>query len=194
VGQLGDLRVEARTCGVGMPAAAANAALHIQATRPRATILVGTCGAYRSAGLTIDAVVVSRRILLVDAGVLTGAAMFPAPMPTATLAAPLLVDALAGAGARSAVVATTLAVTVDDAVAAMISQSTGADVEHLEAYAVALACSALGVPFAALLGVANSVCADGSVQWRRNHASASLAAAKLLALSLTDRAFRHAIN
>jgi nucleoside phosphorylase len=77
-------------------------------------------------------------------------------------------------------VATTLAITVEDAAAATVARRTGAGVEHLESYGVAVACSALGIPFIAVLGVANTVGSQGRAQWRANHESASVAAGEHL--------------
>jgi nucleoside phosphorylase len=89
-------------------------------------------------------------------------------MTTAEVHHPMT-DALAARGARPCCVATTLAITVDDAAAARIAKSADADVEHLEAQGVAAACAVRGVPFAAVLGVANLVGALGREQWRTHH-------------------------
>jgi nucleoside phosphorylase len=70
-------------------------------------------------------------------------------------------------------VATTLSVTTDEALSALIRASTDADVEHLEAQSVAAACAELGVPAAIVLGVANAVGAGSHAEWRANHARVS---------------------
>jgi futalosine hydrolase len=137
--------------------------------RPRAVVMMGTCGSYASAALKIGDAIVSRRIVLVDPSALVGASQFPEPMSMAIDGHPGLARALEAAGARHAAVATTLAVTVDDPTASRIAQATGAEVEHLEAHGVATACAARGVPFVAALGVANTVGSQGREQWRVHH-------------------------
>jgi nucleoside phosphorylase len=71
-------------------------------------------------------------------------------------------------------------VTTDDALAARLAAFTSCAVEHLEAYGVAAACAAQGVPFVAALGVANRVGATGRAEWRQNHRAASAAAIGVL--------------
>ncbi|MGO8999782.1 MAG: MYXO-CTERM sorting domain-containing protein [Polyangiaceae bacterium] len=61
-----------------------------------------------------------------------------------------------------------------------LAESSGAAVEHLEAFAVATSCAAAGVPFAAVLAVANAVGAVGREQWRAHHAAAGRAAASVV--------------
>jgi hypothetical protein len=80
-----------------------------------------------------------------------------------------VVAASDGFDATPSVVATTLAITTDDDVAAAMGDSVQADVEHLEAFAVGRACELAGVMFSAVLGVANIVGARGREQWRENH-------------------------
>lgn len=169
---IGGRSIEARIAGIGLAAAAVGAAGHLGELMPRAALLVGTCGAYPGSGLAIGDVVVARRLLLVDPAAIAGAAQFPEPM---TIAAPVhdaLTEAFAALGARSCSVGTTLAITVDDAGATRIAEATGAEVEHLEAQGVAMACAARAVPFAAILVVANVVGSRGRAEWRENHVRA----------------------
>lgn len=195
------LLVRARTCGVGLPAAAAYSSFHVREAQPRAVVLLGTCGAYRGvapaeraderadpahrapsegAELAIGDVVVSRRIVLADWGALEGHAQFPPATAEPISADTRLSDSLARAGARPGDVANTLGITVKDDVAGRLAKSTGAAVEHLEAYGVATACAAADVPFAAVLGVANFVGSSGREEWRCHHVRASEAAAQLV--------------
>jgi nucleoside phosphorylase len=88
-----------------------------------------------------------------------------------------MVDALFSAGARPCAIANTLSVTTDDAVAAKLGVL--APVEHLEAYAVARTCKALGLPCAIVLGIANIVGSKGREQWRTHHVEASARAAEV---------------
>jgi futalosine hydrolase len=190
VGEVG-IFAFARAVGIGLPAAAVGAARALTELRPRAAVLVGTCGAYARSGLAIGDVVVSRRVHLADAIALAGHAAFPEPMLTLVEAHGGLVERLARTGARPVDVAATLGITVDDGVASRLEAATGAAVEHLEAYGVAEACAAHGVPFAAVLGVANAVGARARSEWLAHHvraaeACAGTVAAWLSALSLDE--------
>ena len=191
-GRVGGLEVAARAVGIGLPAAAVGAAARVATMSPRAVVLVGTCGAYSGrapgAGAAILDVVIARRVRLVEPAVVEGRAAFPDPMSLVTEASAPISTALASRAAgradRASVayvdVATTLAVTTDDALATRIARETGCDAEHLEAYAVALACAAHGIPFAAALGVANVVGARAREEWRVNHRVAADAAIALV--------------
>jgi nucleoside phosphorylase len=177
-GRVGEAVVVARAAGVGLSAAAAGAATHIEEVKPRVVVAVGTCGAYVGSGLAVGDVVVARRIRLVDAAVTQGLAEFPKPMSTAIDVGVAMARGIGVAtGARIADVATTLAVTVDESTAARIAHASGADVEHLEAHGIATACASRGVPFGAVLGVANVVGARAREEWRAHHRAASQAAA-----------------
>jgi nucleoside phosphorylase len=117
--------------------------------------------------------VVARRVRLVDPAALEGQSQFPEPMRVESDAHGRMAEGIARAtGAKPADVATTLAITVDDASAARIVRATGAAVEHLEAYGVAVACASLGTPFGAIFGVANFVGAGAREQWRLHHHAA----------------------
>ncbi len=175
---VGGRRVAARVAGIGLVAAAVGATAHLDALKPRAVVLVGTCGAYRGAGLAIGDVVVARKLLLVDPAAMAGTAQFPEPMTIAAQADGPLGEAFAALGARACAVATTLAITVDDEAATRIAEGSGAEVEHLETHGVAMACAAGGIPFAAVLAVANFVGSRGRVEWRENHRYAETAAAE----------------
>jgi nucleoside phosphorylase len=182
-GRIGDLRVSARAAGIGLPMAAVGAAMHLAELQPRAVVMIGTCGAYvggwrrARARFAIGEVISARRVRLVDPAALAGAAQFPEPMSIVADAHTPIVNALAAVGASPADVATTLAITVDDAMAASIARETDSDVEHLEAHGVALACAARGVPFAAALGVANFVGSHARDEWRVHHRAVAAAAA-----------------
>lgn len=183
---VGGATVACRVAGIGLPAAAAGAATLVGELDPRAVVLVGTCGAYRSAHLAMGDVIVPRHLRLVDPASLDGETEFPPPMAIAREADASLTRGLeAGGGStpareprepRERCVATTLAITVDDARAARIAERAGADLEHLETHGVALACAARGVPFAAVLAVANFVGSSGRAEWQAHHRSAEAAA------------------
>jgi nucleoside phosphorylase len=175
--RLGALSIVARTTGVGLPAAAVGATLHVVELAPRAVVLIGTCGAYLEAHLGIGDVVVAGPLRLVDPASLDGKTEFPEPMAVVAQAHPPMTEAFAVSGARPVCVGTTLAITVDGAVAATIARGSGAEVEHLEAHGVSTACAARGVPFVAVLGVANFVGPSGRAEWRQHHRAAEAAAA-----------------
>jgi futalosine hydrolase len=164
------------TVGIGLALAGVGAGRLVEEHAPRAALLVGTCGAYAERGIRIGEVVVARSVRLVCPSAVEGRAAFPEPMPLALDADAALGAALAE-GARLADVATTLAVTTEDALARRIADGTGADVEHLEAFAVATACAAASVAFAAVFGIANVVGSSARAEWRANHHAASEAAA-----------------
>jgi nucleoside phosphorylase len=164
--------------GIGLATAGVGAAHQIAAHEPRTVILVGTCGAYARAGLPIGDVIVATSSRLVDLSAIEGKSEILDAM-----AAPLepdraLASALAAEGARPAKVATTLGITVDDGAASRIAERAEVDVEHLETHAVATACASRGVAFAAVLGVANSVGAEGRREWAVHHRQAEAAAAR----------------
>jgi nucleoside phosphorylase len=180
-GYVGRAHVVARVVGIGLPMAAAGGAMHLAEVQPRAALAIGTCGAYAGAGLAIGEVVVARRVRLVDPSALQGLSQFPGPMSIVTDAHAPMADAISRAtGALAVDVATPLGVTVDDAIAARIAQATGAQVEHLEAYGVATACAARGIPFGAVLAVANIVGARARDEWRLHHHEAARAAASVV--------------
>jgi nucleoside phosphorylase len=173
--------VVARAVGIGLPMAAAAGAMHLGEVQPRAVVAIGTCGAYAGSGLGIGAVVVARRVRLVDPSALQGASEFPAPMSVVTETHAPMADAIGRAtGVPPADVATTLGITVDDATAARIAKTTGAQVEHLEAHGIATACAARGIPFGAVLAVANNVGARARDEWRVYHRDAARAAADVV--------------
>jgi nucleoside phosphorylase len=179
--RVGGRDVAARVVGIGLPMAAAGTATQLLEMQPRAVVLLGTCGAYTRAGIPLGDVVSARSVRLVSHSVAQGVAQFPAPMSLVSDADSGTFEALLRSGARAADVATTLAITVDDAAADRVARGSGSHVEHLEAYGVAAACAARGIPFGAALGVANSVGARARDEWRANHrASAAAAVAAVL--------------
>jgi nucleoside phosphorylase len=164
-----DPAAERAVVGVGLVEAALGAARVLAARRPDRVVLVGTVGAYPGARLApLDVVVAERVVLAAPSGALVDA------MPRV-----LDADASLFAG-RRVVVATTLAVTTDDANARALERATGAHVEHLEAFAVGRACAEARVPFSAVFGVANTVGATGRDEWRKNHERAAAAACAAL--------------
>jgi futalosine hydrolase len=182
--RVGGRDVVARVVGIGLPMAAAGAAMRLHEVQTRAVLLVGTCGAYAGSGAAIGHVVAPARVRLVSHAAIDGVAQFPEPMSVVAETHAPMVDALLRAGARPGELATTLAITIDDAAAERIARATGASIEHLEAHGVASACAARGVPFAAALGVANVVGARARDEWRTHHRAAAAAAADVVLRAL----------
>jgi len=179
--RVGGLDVAARVVGIGLAMAAVGAAMQLAELPPRFVVLVGTCGLYRATRgegeeLSIGDVAVPARLRLTAPCVVDGLAQFPEPMSVALDAHRATVEGLLRAGGKRGDLATTPAITVDDAAAARVAVATGARVEHLEAHGVATACAARGVPFAAALGVANDVGSAAREQWRAHHRAAAAAA------------------
>lgn len=179
-GRVGALHVIARVVGIGLPMASVGTATVLAEVTPRVALMMGTCGAFAGSGLSSGDVVVARRLRLGATGVAEGLAQFPDPMSIATSADEKLVEALCRAGAKAADVVTAPAVTVDDGAADRLARWAGAQAEHLEAYGAAMGCAARGVPFTAVLGVANAVGSRARDEWRANHRRAAAAAADVV--------------
>jgi nucleoside phosphorylase len=177
-GEVEGVHVAAEAVGIGLAAAAAGTASALRAHAPRAVVLVGTCGVYENRGrdLAISAVVTASRIHLASTAVVEGRAAFPGPMRTVIEPDAPLSDALSGEPVRRVGLATTLAITTDDALAKRVGELLGCEVEHLEAFAVATACACAQVPFAVVLGVANRVGSRARDEWVRHHEAAGRAA------------------
>lgn len=170
--ELGPLDGEA--LGIGLVAATAGAARLCAERRPAAVVLVGTAGAFPGAdGIPIGAVVVGTSLVLGAPAVLLGLGYQPSPPPS-LLADPALTGAMIHAGAVPAAVLTQLAITTDPDLAARLGVEWG--VEHMEAYGVAWACHAAGVPFVAVLGITNGVGPDAHAQWRAHRSGAEASA------------------
>jgi len=162
-------RKDARAIGVGLITAAHATGALLASTRPGAVLLVGSCGVYPGAAPALGSVVVATRTVLADAGVAQDQAALPPPMATQAPTDPALVERFVAAGCTPAVAAGTLGVTTSDALARSLAERSLADVENLEAFAVAAACAAASVPCVAVLGVTNVVGSQGRIQWRDNH-------------------------
>jgi futalosine hydrolase len=175
--------------GIGAVDAAVGAAGAIARARPARVIFVGTAGIYgpaKGARAAIGAAVVAAEIVCVSTSALKREAYLPAPMVMRVATSPGLRSALSDGRAGRAVVACPLAITRSAALGRRIAEAAGAALENLEAFAVARAASAAGIPFAAVLGLANRVGPQGHEEWRRHHRSASRAACELIARFLSS--------
>jgi nucleoside phosphorylase len=167
--------------GVGLVEAAAGTARLIERQRPRAIVLVGTAGLYPGAdkklGLAIGGAVIGRSFLLASDAVAREAAYLPGPLPASAASTPALLEAVTAATALPvADVACPVGITLAPALAQQRRKGTNAALENLEAFAVARAAAAAGVPFVAVLGIANLVGPDAHAEWRAHAATAAAAA------------------
>jgi nucleoside phosphorylase len=176
-------RVVTRALGVGLVEATAGATKAIAELRPARIVLVGTCGVLPGVQLPIGAVVVARRARLAVRTVED----VPAIMPTEAYADEELATRFGAAlGTMLATVVCPVGVTSDDAEAARLTR-TGAEVEHLECFAVLAAAARATIPATAVLAVANTVGSRGSAEWRANRVRAEAAATQALAQVLQLR-------
>ena len=180
--ELGPL--EGTALGVGPLRAAAAAARLVEATRPDAVVLVGSAGSYPG-GPAVGEVVSSRLLGWADGASALNQAYVPLP-PAPVEGAPTL---LAHTDVTRATVLTVAAITTEPALIGALARygEQAWEVEHLEATAVAVACAQAGVPFLALLGIANRVGPNAHEEWKQNRASAergACAAARCLLAAL----------
>ncbi|MFT6146450.1 MAG: purine-nucleoside phosphorylase [Myxococcota bacterium] len=162
--------------GVGPIAAATTAARILAERRPDAVILIGTAGAY-AGGPAIGTVIASETLGWSYGVAAMGLGYVPRPPQ------PIRGDAslLERLNLPRHAVLTTGAVTTDPTLAGRLSD--GFSVEHLEAFSVAMACQDVGIPFVAILGIANVVGPGAHVEWlahRDEAQDAARAAARAL--------------
>jgi nucleoside phosphorylase len=168
-GSIRGYHLTAKTVGVGMGSAGGLTAKRVYQLKPRAVVLIGTCGVYAGVpGYQPYDIVVGSVFHLVDLAVLRSLSAFPQPMQTEVRPHPAMSVGISAAAPRSrqVAVASTLGETVDDAMSGMIPERTGCEVECLEAFAVAQVCSMAQVPFAAVLGVSHVAGSAGHKDWR----------------------------
>ncbi len=174
--ELADLPGEA--LGIGAVAAGARLARILATRRPEAVVLVGSAGAYPG-GPAVGTACRVRRVGLADGAAALGRAYVPRPPAPIACDRELLADLdLPWADAL-----TVGAVTTDPTLAAALAR--GWQLEHLEAWGAALACREAGVPFAAVLGVANLVGPTAHEEWRANRALAEAVAREAVAALLS---------
>jgi nucleoside phosphorylase len=181
--RLHDLEIAAAAVGVGLVAAGGGTARALRDHAPLAAVLLGSYGVYPGRGVLEPArLFVPSRLRAIDSAERTGRAAFPEVMPVeieadAVLCAALVADDPA---IERGALATTLAITTDDSLASELGALSGCQGENLEAAAVALACRAAGVGFAAVLACTNQVGSRGRAQWVEHRAAAAHASAQLV--------------
>lgn len=179
-GTIRGLNVRAKAVGIGLPMAAAGTVVRLESCHPRGVVLVGTCAAYPGKGLVPGQVVVATRVMLAEGAVLEGRASFPEPMTCVVETHRVLTSALSLSSTQPVRIATPLAVTMDSGLASRFSSQLDCDVEHYEAFGVALACAPRHVPFSAVLGVSHEMGPNARETWRLNHRTAAHAAAQVV--------------
>jgi futalosine hydrolase len=171
-------RLRLGAVGVGLVEAAAGTARLLREQRPAALLLVGTAGVYPShrRALPPGTVAAVDQMVLLPQALPAKDAYLPDVVPSRARASAALRQALGDLGLPVADVACPLAITASAKAAAAAARAAGCALENLEAFAVARAAAAAGIPFAAVLGVANHVGPDGHRQWRANARRAAAAA------------------
>jgi len=182
-------QVVAGVAGVGLVEAAIGATAAIAQVKPEAVIFVGTAGLYpnRRPDLAMAGAVAARRLVLSAEGVTTGDAYLPPALPATQETTLALRRIAAAAGLLMADVACPLAITSRPAVVGRRARVPTCDLENLEAFAVARAAAAAGLPFAAILGISNTVGPSAHAAWKRNATRAASAACRA-ALEVIERA------
>ena len=174
-GVISGLSVACKTIGVGLPVATVGAIKRLIQMQPRAVVLVGTAGAYPGSGLSIGDVMIVRKSKLVSIAEVAQRAEFPEPMSVVYDCNVMLSLGISGGKAVTADVATTLAITTDDVMAAEIGEC-GFVGEHLEAFGVLSACGIQEVPATVVLGIANEVGSQGRAQWAAHQRDSAILA------------------
>jgi len=154
--ELGPLAGEA--LGVGPVVVAARMATLLAQRRPDAVLLLGTAGSYPD-GPAIGEPIAARRVGLSPSVAAMGLGYVPRP-PVPLVCDPRMTSAIA---AEKHDVLTVSAITTDPTLTQRLADSW--QVEHMEAYGVAVACAQAGVPFACCLGIANAVGPDAHMEW-----------------------------
>jgi futalosine hydrolase len=151
-------------------------------------MFVGTAGSYpgRRPDFALTGVVAARRLFLWADGVATGDAYLPPALPATQESTVALRRVAAASGLLLADVACPLAITSRPAPVKRDSRAPACDVENLEAFAVARAAAAAGLPFAAILGISNAVGPSAHATWKRNATRAAAAACRA-ALEVIER-------
>lgn len=169
--ELGEL--DGVALGVGVVVAAATCARVLAERRPSRVIFVGTAGTYPG-GPAPGGVVCARRVLLASVGGVLGLGYVPrAPGPLDVEPVP---------GVQAVDVVTVQAITTAPALVERLAAL--GQVEHLEAYGVALAAAAAGVPCSIVLGLPNRVGPDAHAEWQAHRATTEAAARAAVAAAL----------
>lgn len=168
--------------GVGPVDAAVGTARALARLAPSLVVFSGTCGVYPGAAPPIGEVVVASALHFGDGACALGLGAMPTLVRRRLEPAAPWLEPFRRAGARPAEVLTLSSITTDLGLATALAQQ--AACEHLEAFAVASACEAAGVPWACVLGIANAVGPGARAEWLANHHEASRLAASVVRAAL----------
>ncbi len=163
-GELGDL--PGVTIGIGLCDALIGMTRSVLPLNPDFVVFVGTAGALPGSGLQIGQVICASSVRLGDAALALGLGYVPTPAGVHT--------GVAIEGLAYVDVVTNLSITSDPDLAVRHAQT--AEVEHMEAYAVAHACHSRRINWACILGIANVVGPDAHAEWTANHVGCEAAA------------------
>ena len=154
--ELGDLG--GASLGIGPVVAAARMARVLAEERPSGVVMIGTAGAYPN-GPPVGVAVQAGRLGLADGA--AAMALGYTPLPPA----PVVADHSVLPALDLAVhdVLTTGAVSTDPVLTERLGDAWA--VEHLECFGAAWACHDAGVPFTAVLGIANRVGPAAHAEW-----------------------------
>ena len=179
-------QIRLASVGVGLVEAAMNTARLLAQHRPACVLLVGTAGVYpgRRPDLPLGGAALIDKIVLLPEILPGKHAYLPDLVPRRERSTSNLRKVIWQATRLpSADVACPLAITASARAAATGAKLSGCALENLEAFAVARAATTAGVPFAAILGIANHVGPGGHREWQK-HAKIAAAAACAAALAL----------
>ncbi len=182
-GAIRGLRITAKTVGIGIPVAGPSTAKRVFQLEPKAVIHLGTCGVFPGfEQYRPHDVIVGTQVTLVDHAVNAYRASFPEPMQTTLATHTMLSQGLAACGPRThmAGIGSTLALTVDDTLAAEVPQRCPVHAESLEAFGIAHACQLAQTPFACVLGATHVVGSRGRDDWRQFERQSTISAAEVL--------------
>jgi nucleoside phosphorylase len=173
------------TTGIGLVDAAAGASRVLgtlpSTVRPLGVIFIGTAGvASLNRQPEAHQAVVPARLVLHSRSVADGSAYLPGVMVSEVPANRAISRRLQQAGA----IPVPLAICPIGITRTRVPRLPRPFVENLEAFAVARAAALLKLPFAAVLGISNTIGPNAHVQWKANAKAASEAACKTVAIAL----------
>jgi futalosine hydrolase len=181
-------RIALASAGVGLVEAAIGATRLLVEHKPAAVMLVGSAGVYPGSHpeLALGGAAIVDGIRLLPEILPGKHAFLPTLMPARARSTPALVRTMRRAThLPTADVACPLAITASTRAAQAAARLSGCALENLEAFAIARAAAAMGIPFAAVLGVANHVGPDGHREWKQNGRKAAAAACEAVVKYLT---------
>ncbi len=167
------------TVGVGLVEAAIGTTQLIAAHRPAAVLLIGTAGVYpgHHAALPVGSAAAVAEMALLPGAEPGARWLWPGSMPVRERSSRRLLARLVRATQLpTANVVCPIAMSASRPPGRRTARGSASALENLEAFAVARAAATAGVPFAAILGIANEVGPSGHREWQGNARTAAAAA------------------